>query len=278
MNSVESKVLGAFTQTTDFWANLSFKQNPIFILDIILVSLLLYWAFLFIRETKAIRIIYGIVILLIFFGLGRLFQLSALNYLMKGLLTMILVAIPIVFQPELRSILERLGRTRLLGEYRLLSQDKVNIFIENLVRAVLDLSENNIGALIVIARDNNLKDYIETGEVIRAKFSPALLKTIFMPKTPLHDGAVIIVGDEIVSASSILPLSEGKYDESFGTRHKAAIGISSLTDALVIVVSEETKQIALVQGGKLEKSITGDNLRVKIINALKEENDENNNK
>lgn len=278
MQDVGGKVLGAVTQTNYFWQTLSFRQNPFLILDIILVTVLLYWAFLFVRETKAVRIIYGILILLIFFGLGKLFQLQALNYLMKGLITMILVAIPIVFQPELRGILERLGRTRLLGEYKLLSEERISIFVENLVRTIEDLSKTNIGALIVLARDNNLKDYIETGELINAKFSGALLKTIFIPRTPLHDGAVIIVGDEIVSASSILPLAEGKYDASFGTRHKAALGMSAVTDSVIVVVSEETGQVALAQGGKLIKNLTIDLLRDKIVSALKEGRDENSDK
>lgn len=275
MQEIGGKITEALSQTGFFWQTLSFKENPFFILDIILVTIIFYWGFLFIRETKAIRIIYGILILLIFWGLGKIFQLQALNYIIKALITMILVAIPIVFQPELRGILERLGRTRLLGEYRALTEERVNIFVENLVRAISDLSSSNIGALIVIARDNNLKDYIETGELVKAKFSGPLLKTIFFPKTPLHDGAVIIVGDEIVSASSILPLAEGKYDASFGTRHKAAIGMSSITDAIVVVVSEETGQIAIAESGKLEKNLSLDALRNKILNAIRQEKNEN---
>ncbi len=269
MNQALAKVFSIFTETVNFLSNVSLRQNPFLILDILLVAVLLYWAFFFIRETRAVRIIYGILILMLFFTLGRFFQLQALNFIMKGILTMILVAIPIVFQPELRSILEKLGRSKFIKDYRHFSEDKINIFIENISRAVFELSNQNIGALIVIARDNNLKDYIETGELIQAKFSPALLKTIFMPKTPLHDGAVVIVGEEIVSASSILPLAEGKYDENLGTRHKAAIGMSSVTDALVIVVSEETGNVAIAQKGKLEKKLSENDFRKIINKALK---------
>lgn len=259
--------MGAKDEVVYFWSSLNFGRNPFFILDIIIVTALIYWLYVLIKETRAMRILWGIVILTLLFFLGKILQLAALNYLLKALMTMIIVAIPIVFQPELRSALEKLGRADIVSDFRRLKRTEISEIISEIIKAVNKLAETKTGSLIVISQKTGLKDIIETGTKIRAKITKELLLTIFQPKSPLHDGAVIIKGDKIAAAACTLPLSDNQFDYKIGTRHKAAMGLSEQTDALIIVVSEEKGAISLAYRGILNHDIDEQKLK-KMLEEL----------
>lgn len=239
-----------------------------FILDILIVGLLLYWGYVFLRETRAARILYGLVIIICLFALGNLFNLILLNWILKYLMTMLVVAIPIVFQPELRSALEKLGRAKFIRELN--SHTKPLALVESIVSTVITLSQNKIGALIVFQRQTGLREYIEKSTEINAQVSRDMLLTIFFPKSPLHDGAVIISGDQILSARSILPVSEAYLSSDLGTRHKAGLGITENSDAVAIIVSEETGYISMAVNGKLDRRITEERLKNRLIALLRQ--------
>jgi diadenylate cyclase len=249
---------------------LSDYSSNIFVitLDVLLVALIFYWIFILFRETRGIRIIYGIILLILMNAIGQLLHLSAFNSILKYLSTMIIVAIPIVLQPELRSALERLGRTPLVTEVSKLKRKEMEILLNQITETVEILSHNKIGALIVISRQTGLREYIENGTIINGNVSTELLLTIFAQNTALHDGAVIIVGNRLVSAGSTLPLTDVKLALSLGTRHRAALGMASQTDALTIVVSEESGSISLALNTQLERNISPQELRSRLYTEL----------
>ena len=217
------------------------------------------------------RILYGLFFLLIIMALGRLLDLVLLNWILKSLMTVIVVAIPVVFQPELRAALEKLGRTKLLGELSFSKKDNDQV-INELLSAIHLLSKQKIGALIVLKRHDGLREYIDNGVEIDATVSAELLLSIFFPKSPLHDGAVIIAGDKIVSACSVLPVSQVSLGGNLGTRHKAALGVTEDSDALVLVVSEETGNISMAIGGKIETKMSEERLKNRLSAILKQNN------
>lgn len=270
---VNGKVAGLTDTLSHFWGTINIKDNPFIILDILLVALLIYWVYLFLKETRAMRIIYGIVILAVIFFLGKSLQLETLNYLLKYVMTMIVVAIPVVFQPELRSALEKLGRADIVGGFGKLQRSKMITIIKEIVHSAELLSKNKIGALIVLTRQTGLRDYIETGIKMDADVSTEIILTVFTPKTPLHDGALVINGDKIVAAGCTLPLAEIQYDYNLGTRHRAAIGLSMQTDALVIVVSEERGQISLGSNGILSRNLSPEKLEELLLKLLRSKSD-----
>lgn len=257
MNSSEigsqafQKVLGVSDKASYFLNQFDFHRQPFEILDIILVTLLIYWVYVLLKETRAMRILYGIAVLVVIMVLGRLLQLQALNFILTYVLAAMVVAIPVVFQPELRSALERLGRTKFVGEFGGLKMNKLEEIITEILKALDFLSEEKRGAIIVLTRQTGLRDIIASGVRLDAEISKQLLITIFSPKTPLHDGAVIISGDKIVAANCWLPLTEQEFNFDLGTRHRAAAGITTDTDAIVLVVSEETGKISIAVGGNL---------------------------
>jgi len=262
------KILGITDDVANFWYNFTSTKNPFTILDIFLVALIIYWTYLLIKETRAIRILYGILILGLIMIIGQLLNLSALNWLLKNLVTVIVVAIPVVFQPELRSALERIGRTQFVGSYAAMGKLELEVLIKDLVDSAKILSKNKIGALIVIAQKTGLRDIIDSGKRIGGKVSPELLLTIFAPNTPLHDGAVLIAGNKIVAANCTLPLSEDEFDFKIGTRHRAAVGLSSQSDAIILVVSEETGSISVCYNGQLSRDLTLKELEEYMNNLL----------
>jgi diadenylate cyclase len=270
---VSGKVAGLTDTLSHFWDTINLKDNPFIILDVLLVALLIYWVYLFLKETRAMRIIYGIVILAIIFFLGKALQLETLNYLLKYVMTMIVVAIPVVFQPELRSALEKLGRADIVGGFGKLQRSKMITIVKEIVHSAELLSKNKIGALIVLARQTGLRDYIETGVKLDADVSTEIILTVFTPKTPLHDGALVINGDKIIAAGCTLPLAEIQYDYNLGTRHRAAIGLSMQTDALVIVVSEERGQISLGSNGILSRNLSPEKLEELLLKLLRSKSD-----
>lgn len=273
MENIYGKVLGLSDKADFFWQSISFRNNPFGIIDIIIVAVLFYWIYTFLKETRALKILYGLLILLLILFIARLFNLTALNLILKYFLAMLVVAIPIVFQPELRAALEKLGRAKfILPETYFLHQIEIEKTIDKIIKAVEILSNEKRGALIVIGRQTGLRDFIETGINLQAKLSTELLLNIFSNKTPLHDGATIIIGERILAANCMLPLTESRLGPAVGTRHRAAIGLSAQTDALVIVVSEENGQISLAVNGNLSRKLTPERVKEILIKLLKPQN------
>ena len=268
MITATDKVLGAFDRTNYYLSGLRLNFGLSVVFDIIVVAIIFYWVYLFLRETRAIRILYGFLLLIVMMFVAKIFNLILLNFILKYLTTALVVAIPIVFQPELRQVLEKLGRPRFFSELPL-TKDSLTVLIDQLCETVRELSSSKTGALIVIQRRSGLKEYIDNGVPVDAKVSSSILNSIFYPKSPLHDGAVIIVGDRIVSASSILPVAEVENSRNLGTRHRAAIGIGQVSDAVAVVVSEETGSISIALGGEIERRITIDRLKQRLQRLLR---------
>ena len=272
-NLIGGKIAGWSDTLGYFWTSIDLKSNPFVLLDVLIVALIFYWVYIFLKETRAMRIIYGIIILALVFILGKLLHLEALNFILTYLTTMIVVAIPVVFQPELRSALERLGRTDIIGGFSGLRRSKMVTIVKEICQSVDFLSKNKVGALIVLGRQTGLRDYIETGVKLNADISTEMIMTIFTNKTPLHDGAIIIIGDKMISAGCTLPLAEIQYDYNLGTRHRAAIGLTMQTDALVIVVSEERGMVSLASNGVLSRDLNSEKLEELLIKLLRPKSD-----
>ena len=238
------------------------------ILDIAIVAYLFYKLSALVRETRAGTLIKGIVLLLIFTWLSNLLQLTIINYLLKNLMQFGIMAFLIVFQPELRRALEKVGRTNFSS---LISgdQDYVEVVASEIASAAAAISSRRIGALIVIERGTKIGDIIRTGAVINSDVSSELLINMFIPNTPLHDGAVVVREDKIVAARCILPLTHNEtLSREFGTRHRAALGLSESSDAAVVVVSEETGKISFALNGNMSRNYTEDTLKKAIIKVL----------
>lgn len=265
---VLEKVLGTADRTNYFLNNLNLKTHPWAILDIILVAILFYWVYLLLKETRAMRILYGIVLLAIVMIAGRLLQLESLNFLLGYVLTALVVAIPVVFQPELRSALERLGRGRFVGDLVHLKKIQLKEIVEQVVSAVDYLAKNKTGAIIVFVRQTGLRDIIQKGTKIDAPVSRELLINIFAPKTPLHDGACIIEGQRIVAANCWLPIGEVELSRDLGSRHRVGVTLSVETDAVVLIVSEEKGMISLAVNGSLTTNLPKGQLKEFLINLL----------
>jgi diadenylate cyclase len=221
--------------------------------DIAIVAYLLYRLLLLIRETRAEQVLKGLAILLFATWLSGVMRFNAIHMILRNTAELGVIALLIVFQPELRRALEKIGRGSVIDKamFMQIERDKKAMF-EEIVKAVQKLAKSKLGALIVIERKTGLNDVIETGVKIDAKVTEELLENIFIPNTPLHDGAVIIRDDRIAAAGCFLPLTENpNTGKQLGTRHRAALGISELSDSLSLVVSEETSVISLAVDGKL---------------------------
>jgi diadenylate cyclase len=227
------------------------------IIDIFLVAFILYQLFLLIKETRAIQMLNGLILIFFLVLLSKVLGLATMSWILTGLSAVWIIAFVIVFQPELRRVLVELGQNKL---FKVIFKEH-KILYKELKEATEILKRKKIGGLIVLERDVNLKSFIDTGIKIDAETTSELLLSIFNPKSPLHDGAVIIRQGRIAAAGCILPLSQKEdIDKSYGMRHRAAIGISEETDAITIIVSEERKSISLAIGGKITPDIDGDTL------------------
>jgi diadenylate cyclase len=236
------------------------------VFDILLIAAIFYWVLLLLRGTTAMTLLRGFAILLIAaFILARLFDLRVLNFLLRNSLIGLAVAIPIIFQPELRRALERLGRT---GGRAWLGRAGYDALIDVIADAALGLAERRHGALMVLERDTGLKDYIDTGVRVDAAPSAELLEGIFFPRSPLHDGAVILRENRVMAAACTLPLSEDSSGGRIGLRHRAALGITERTDAISVVVSEETGEIAVAANGRLVPRLDEIRLRATLATLL----------
>ncbi len=238
------------------------------VVDIIVVVVLLYQFFKFVKGTKATPILVGLAVFFAISFVSRWLDLKALSFIMSSILAVWAVAFVIVFQPEIRNALARIGRQRPIKFFLKVEESQV---VKEISDAVKKMAEENIGALILIQKDIGLKDIIDTGVRIDAKVNSSLLRTIFFPDTPLHDGACVIQGDTIVAAGCVLPLSENpELSGRFGLRHRAALGISEQSDALCIVVSEETGRISFAYKRKLVTKVDVGILQRSLEHILKE--------
>ncbi|GGJ96033.1 cyclic di-AMP synthase CdaA [Lentibacillus kapialis] len=230
--------------------------------DIALVWYVLYKIIMLIRGTKAIQLLKGIVVVLIVWGISIAFELHTIQYLTNQVLKWGFVVIIILFQPELRRALEQIGRGSLFSRSSKSEEEILEHRIEAIVKSCQYMAKRRIGALITIERETGMGDYAETGTLINGKLTHQLLTNIFTPNTPLHDGAVIIKEEEIFAAACYLPLSESPFiSKELGTRHRAAMGISEVTDAITIVVSEETGSISVTKNGELKRDFDQEGLR-----------------
>ncbi len=240
------------------------------VIDIGITALLIYWLFSLIRGTRAVRLVIGVSVLIVFYALAVAFHLELVTRILQGGAVVGLFALVVVFQPELRRALERIGR---VGSFAWLvspaeSRASTHVATE-VARAAAGLSAEGHGALIVIERETGLEEVAETGVMIHGDLSADLLRTIFAPRTALHDGAVIIRGDSILAAGAVLPLAETTiHTERFGTRHRAALGIAEQTDALVVVVSEENGQVSLVERSRIVRNLNEPQLATALRNLL----------
>lgn len=243
------------------------------IVDVAIVSYGVYRLFLLIRGTRAIQLVKGIILLLLAVPVSNWLRLNATHMVLKDIQTMLIVAIPIVFQPELRRALEQLGQGRFFAQSLLtINHEEVDIThtIDELARATDRLSRSRTGALIVLERQTGLADYAATGTPIDAVVSSALLENIFVVNTPLHDGAVIIRGNRVVAAAAFLPLTDSAQPGSeLGSRHRAAIGISEQSDAVALAVSEETGWISIAVEGRLFRRLEDRALREMLVRYLR---------
>ena len=228
------------------------------LLEILVVGAVIYRILLVLAGTRAIQMLLGLVLLVGIYFLARILQLGLIRYVLENLFEFGAIAALVVFHPELRSALAHLGQNRIL---RLFNRLEDRELVEEIADAVADLSRAKIGAIIAVERELGLGEYAETGTSQEARVSASLLMTIFTPYSPLHDGAVIIRGDLIIAAGAILPLTQFPIaDRSIGTRHRAALGLSEETDAVVIVVSEETSTVSVAVRGQLERGVDRDRL------------------
>ena len=225
------------------------------VIDIVIVAYLLYRLLGFIKETRAQQLFRGILLIVAFFLVSEMFNLSLLNWLFTRLITVGLIAVVILFQPEIRRGLEQIGRRGVLSwQFRDMGKDEMYATVHKIVDAVDDFSSTQTGALMAIERETMLTDICETGVIVDAEISVRLLGNLFYEGSPLHDGAVIIRGDRVHAASCVLPLTERQnIGKNLGTRHRAALGLSEVSDAFVIVVSEETGAISVAQNGEFKR-------------------------
>ncbi len=255
---------------SNFYIPKSLHVSNVF--EIIILAFLIYEFIAWIKTTRAFALLKGIIVVVIFWFLAYIFNFSTILWIGAKILNFAIIALLVIFQPELRKALEKLGRKRFVSTFMPFNdkKDKRERFSDNtvneLVRTCFELSKTKTGALIVIEQEILLTDYEKTGIQIDALVSSQLLINIFEHNTPLHDGAVIVRGDRIVSATCYLPLSDNmRLSKELGTRHRAAVGISEVTDTLTLVVSEETGAVSIAIGGELFRDVDQDYLKSKLV-------------
>lgn len=238
----------------------------LYVIDVLVVTILFYWLFLLVRGTRAVQVLKGLLILLITAFIAQRLGLTTFTFLVRGLWQVLILAFVILFAPEIRRALAEVGQRRFFRGF--LKEAKPG-YIDEMIEAIDILSKKKKGALIALERETGLKTYIETGIKIDSDVSRELLSTIFLPTTPLHDGAVIIQGNRVAAAGCLLPFTRNPdISKRMGMRHKAALGLSEETDAVVVVVSEETGRISLAVGGRLTRDLDGTTLAKTVKNLL----------
>ena len=251
----------AFVHATDFsWLD---------VLDILIVAFIIYQLLQLIRGTHAVQMALGALVLVVLYWASKLLDLETVNWLMRTFLPYVVFGIIVVFQAEIRKVLAHLGRAPGLGAFAARRKEEV---IDEIVLAATTLASQKIGAIVVIEREIGLRSYIETGIALDALVTYDLLISIFNPGTPLHDGAVILQGNRVAAAACFLPLTVNpELSRTLGSRHRAAIGVTEDTDALAIVVSEETGILSLVAAGRIRRELDGRALKHALLEALEVE-------
>ena len=236
------------------------------VLDILLVSFILYRLYLIVHRTRAVQMFIGLVLIFFASFITQALGMQEMNWIFRNLRTVWLLAFVILFQPELRRVLTLMGQSRI---FRFFTKEQVNVIAEEIVKGTVELSQRGYGGLIVLVRDTGMKTIIETGVPVQSIVSAPLMVSIFNPRSPLHDGAIVIQNDVIEAAKCILPLSRNPLlEHRWGTRHRAAIGLSEESDALIIVVSEETGTISLVENGEMIRGLDFDSLHEALQQVL----------
>jgi diadenylate cyclase len=237
------------------------------LLDILIVGFIIYRLLALMRGTRAAQMVTGLVLIFIVAFISFWFQLEGLSWLFSNLATIGFIVLVIVFQPELRSMLAQMGHSRIFQYFIKVEERKS---LKEIVKAAIRLSELRYGGLVVIEQGIGLKNFIDTGKRLNAQLSAEMITTLFTPYTPLHDGAVIVIGEIIAAAACTLPLTQNqRYQKLYGMRHKAAIGITEISDSVAIIVSEETGQISLAHKGYLEKNISPGDFKSRLAEYLK---------
>jgi diadenylate cyclase len=247
-------------------------SNPRNVFDILVVALIIYWLLWVAQGTRATQLIRGIVTLLaVVFLVGTTFQLTALNWVLGQTWPVLLISLPVIFQPEIRRALEQLGQTRSwLPQLRPRTDETIDRTVDELVKAATQLARHRYGALIVLERETGLQNYVERGVPIDGLLTRQLLINLFYPNSPLHDGAAVVRDGRIVAASVVLPLSDNTAATSqLGTRHRAALGITEQSDAIAVVVSEETGQVSVAENGRLVRNLDAERLQEELRTLLK---------
>lgn len=244
------------------------------VVEVIILAFLLYQVLVWIKRTRAWSLLKGFLVLLVFIFLAWAFQLNTILWLAQNVFSLGITALIIVFQPELRRALEQLGQQNILNSVFSFDSSKEDSArfsdktVNELIKAVYEMAKVKTGALIVIEKNTPLHEYERTGITLDSVLSSQLLINIFEHNTPLHDGAIIVRGDRVVSATCYLPLSDNMFlSKELGTRHRAAVGVSEVTDSLTIVVSEETGKVSVASGGKLIRNLTEEELREQLVEA-----------
>jgi len=236
------------------------------VLDILIVALIIYQLLQFIRGTHAVQIAVGTLLLVVFYWVSQLLNLEAVNWLLRTFLPYVVFGLIVIFQAEIRKGLAHLGKTPLLGAF---GKERPEETVDEIVLAATTLASQRIGAIVVMEREMGLRSYIETGIGLDALLTYDLLISIFNPRTPLHDGAVVVQGKRIAAAACFLPLTVNPaLSRTLGSRHRAAIGITEDTDAVAVVVSEETGTISLVAGGRIRREYDGPTLKDALLEVM----------
>lgn len=238
------------------------------VIDILIVAYIFFKIYTLMKETRAMQLIKGLALIMIVMKLSEIFGLVTLHWIIQNTLTVGLIAIIIIFQPELRKALEHLGRSKFLTRRLFDNEQEIEKVVDEIVKASINLSETRTGALMIIEQETGLSDFIEKGIKIDAEVTSALLENIFVENTPLHDGAVIIRRDRILAAACVLPLTEQELDKELGTRHRASVGMTENSDSIAVIVSEETGNISLSINGRLTRNYTAEKLKNILVKAL----------
>ena len=244
------------------------------IIDILVVAFIFYKGYMLIKETRAEQLLKGIAFIIILIPISSILNLSMLYFILSKTLTIGIISVVIIFQPEIRRALEHLGRSAFEDKHGFEDSEQRNIYVSEIVNAVANLAETKTGALIAIEQGTGLGEIIASGTILEAKIT--LLENIFVVNTPLHDGATIIGRDKILASGCVLPLTNNKeINKKLGTRHRAAIGLSEISDALVIIVSEETGIISLAINGRLTRNYDKDRLRTILLKIMEHREEKN---
>lgn len=242
------------------------------VIDILIVAIILYKVYELLKDTRAITLVKGLVVLLIVTLVSNLLELHAISWLLQKTVTLLFVALPIVFQPELRRALERIGQGKFLVNDDFVNMEEANSLVNEIDKAVFNMSDKKIGALLVIEKNVGIKEIIDTGIKVDALITSELLMNVFIPNTPLHDGAAVVRGRRMVAAGCYLPLTEDRsLSTELGTRHRSAIGLSEQCDALIIIVSEETGVVSVAENGHIQRHMNHDSLRQRLRPLFHEE-------